>query len=537
MSRRESKEMPNFIPYNQSQIRLLPLDIQEMIPEDHLLYAIDAIVEKLNLSCIYQKYKNTEGGRPSYYPLMLIKVLFYAYATGIRSSRKIAAKLESDVFFMYLAAMQRPDFRTISDFRKVHFPELKEVFKQIVLIALELGIVKIGHISIDGTKMRASAGRRRTKSKERLEKMIGEIDKEIKEILAEASKIDEREDRLYGERRGDELPKELRKREVLKEKIEKAQEALKKKGWKEANITDPDCRFMQDADGGKDTSYNTQVAVDEEAQVVVANDVTSEVNDLHQFIPLYEQVEENTGKKPEEVSADCGYSNGKNYIHIEKNNIDAYLPDQMFEKEVDEEGKEKIGTFDRRNFTYNKEEDTYTCPAGKKLVFKQRYKQNGIDSRIYVGQECGECESRGKCTRGKARHIKRSVVDELVKQMRRKLLTEEGKQKYMKRLSTVEPVLGNLKMNLGYRDFLVRGIEKVKGEFNLMCIAHNIKKIHKHLISEEGDGFWAVLKQNCGGGVSFLIFFAEIIAKKVKEVFLRINITTWGFTRGKLAAI
>jgi len=529
--------MPNFILYNQSQLSIFPLDIREMIPEAHLVYAIDAIVEKLNLSCIYQKYKNTEGGRPSYHPLMLIKVLFYAYATGIRSSRKIAAKLESDVFFMYLAAMQRPDFRTISDFRKAHFPELKEVFKQIVLIALELSIAKIGHISIDGTKMRASAGRRRTKSKKKMEKMIVEIDKEIKEILAEASKIDEREDRLYGERRGDELPRELRKREVLKEKIEKAQEALKKKGWKEANITDPDCRFMKDADGGKDTSYNSQVAVDGEAQVIVANDVSSEVNDHHQFIPLYEQVEENAGKKPKEVSADCGYSNGPNYIYIEKNKIDAYIPDQMFEEEVDRDGKERIGPFDRRNFRYNKEEDTYTCPASKKLVFKQRYKQNGIDSRIYVGQECGDCEYRGECTRGKARHIKRSVIDELVKQMRRKLLTEEGRKKYLKRLSTVEPVLGNLKKNLGYRDFLVRGIEKVKGEFSLMCIAHNIKKIHKHLISEEGDGFWAVLKQSYREKLSFLTLLTEEIAKKIEEVFFGVKITTLNFIRGKLAAI
>jgi transposase len=407
--------------------------------------------------------------------MMLIKVLFYAYAVGIRSSRKIAARLESDVFFMYLAAMQRPDFRTVSDFRKAHLLRLRELFKQIVNIAQELGIAKIGHIAIDGTKMRASSGRRRTKSKEELDK----LEEEIAKMLDEAEEVDEEEDRLYGDKRGDEMPKELRKREDLIEKIEKAKEKLEKEGWKEANITDPDSRFMKDADGAIDTSYNTQVAVEAEAQVIVANDVVTEVNDHHQFIPIYEQVLDNTGERPEEVSADCGYSNGKNHIYIEENKIDAYLPDQMFDKEVDKEGKKKIGRYDRRNFKYDKEGDKLTCPEGKRLVFKQNHKKDGIKSRIYVGQECSLCQQRLECTRSKARQVKVSEVDEIMVRMRKKLLTEEGKEKYKKRLSTVEPVLGNIKKNFGYRDFLLRGIEKVKGEFDLMCIAHNINPQHK----------------------------------------------------------
>jgi len=456
---------------------------------------------------------------------MLIKVLFYAYAIGIRSSRKIAARLESDVFFMYLAAMQRPDFRTISDFRKEHLEQLKELFKQIVLISKELGIVKIGHIAIDGTKMRASAGRRRTKSKEKLEKMAEEIDKEIEEILDEASEVDEGEDRLYGDRRGDELPKELHKKKDLIEKIEKAKEVLEKKGWKEVNITDPDCRFMKDADGGKDTSYNTQVAVDSEAQVIIANDVTSEVTDQHQFIPIYEQVVENTSEKPKEVSADCGYYSGENYIYIKEKEIDGYLPDQMFEKEVDKEGKEEIGKYDRRNFKYDKEGDTFTCPEGKKLIFKQNYKKNGIKSRVYVAQECSLCKQKSECTKGKARQIKVSEVDGIIERMRKKLLTEEGKERYKKRLSTVEPVLGNIKMNLGYRDFRLRGIEKVKGEFNLMCIAHNLKKIHKYLISEGGGRFWAHMKRNHEGSLSFLKNFRENASFKIKKTFSTLIIT------------
>ena len=220
--------MPNFIPYNQGQLMLLPLNIREMIPENHLVDGVSTIVDRLDLPSIYRKYKNDEGGRPSYHPLMLIKVLFYAYAVGIRSSRKIAARLESDIYFMYLAAMQRPDFRTVSDFRMEHLEQLKDIFKQIVRISRKLGIAKIGHISIDGTKMRASAGRRQTKSKEKLEKMEEEIEKEIEKILDEADKIDDEEDRLYGDKRGDELPEELRKREDLIDKIEKAKEGVER---------------------------------------------------------------------------------------------------------------------------------------------------------------------------------------------------------------------------------------------------------------------------------------------------------------------
>ena len=290
---------------------------------------------------------------------------------------------------------------------------------------------------------------------------------------------------------------------------------------------------MQDADGGIDTSYNTQVAVDEEAQVIVANDVVTEVNDHHQFIPLYEQVLENTGKKPEEVSADCGYSNGKNYMYIEANKIDAYLPDQMFDKQVDKEGNEKLGRYDRRNFRYNKEEDAFICPEGKRLVFKQKQKKDGIESRIYVGQECCDCRRRAECTRGKARHIKVSEVDGIMKRMREKLLTEEGKERYKKRLSTVEPVLGNLKKNLGYRDFLLRGLEKVRGEFQLMCIAHNIKKIHKYVTSEEGGGFSAQKWQKTENHSSFLENIKGIASEKIKTFLFRLIVPTTCSSRGE----
>jgi len=523
--------MANFILYNQEQLMLLPLNIVEMIPQDHLVHGVSTLVERLDLSSIYQTYKNSEGGRPSYHPLMLIKVIFYAYAVGVRSSRKIAGRLESDIFFMYLAAKQRPDFRTISDFRKNHLEEIKELFQQIVVISMELGIAKIGHISIDGTKMRASAGRQKTKSKESLDKLEQEIEKEIEKMFDEAEEIDEEEDRLYGDKRGDEMPKELHNKEDLIKKIEEAKKKLKEKGWKRVNITDPDSRFMQDADGGIDMGYNAQVAVDDKTQVIVANDVTFEVNDHHQFIPLYEQVVDNTDKKPEEVSADCGYANGKNYMYIEDNKIDAYLPDQMFDKEVDKEGTEKLGRYDRRNFIYNKDKDTLTCPEGKRLVFKTNQKKDGIKSRIYVGQECSDCRERAECTRSSARYIKVSEVDGIIERMREKLLTDQGRQRYKKRLSTAEPVFGNLKKNFGYRDFQLRGLKKVRGEFQLICIAHNIKKIHKYVTSQKGGGGSGQKRRKTENNASFLENIKGIGSEKIRTFLSRLTVPTLGFSR------
>jgi len=472
--------MGNFLPYNQAQLMLLPPEIRELIPEDHLVFGIDAVVEGLDLSFIYEKYRNDEGGRRSYHPKMLLKVLLYAYAIGVRSSRKIAAKLGSDVHFMYLAAMARPDFRTISDFRKVHIEGLGGLFRQVVLVCMKLGIAKVGHIAIDGTKMRASAGRRRTKSRKKLTELEEEIEREIRKILEEAERVDEEEDRLYGDKRGDEMPEELRDKEAFKEKIKKAVEKLEKEGWKEANTTDPDAKFMKDADGAIDLSYNTQIAVEGESQVIVANDVVQEENDVHQFKPMYEKVKRVTGEEPEEVSADCGYYSGEAMLYIEEEEIDAYLPYQEFEREA----REGVPEFDKSRFIYDEEEDILTCPTGEKLVFKQNYNQKGIPSRIYVGERCEGCGRQVECTRGKVRHVKISDVDRIREVMREKLLSEEGRSKYKKRLSTVEPVFGNLKKNLGYRDFLLRGLGKVKGEFNLMCMAHNLKKIHRYHLSK-----------------------------------------------------
>lgn len=473
--------MPNFKPYVQNQSMLFPADIRDLIPEDHLVRVIDKVVEGLDLRSIYDKVENDSGGCTAYHPMMLLKVLFYAYIQNIRSSRKIAEKLRTDIHFMYLAGMQKPDFRTISDFRKNNIEELEVLFTQIVVLCMRLGLAKVGHVAIDGTKMRASAGKKNTRSEEYIDELMKKVEEQMKEILENANKVDDEEDELYGkDKRGDEIPKELTNKKVFKEKLQKALEELKKKELKQVNTTDPEARFMKAADGGIQVSYNVQVAIDAENQIIVANNVCSDSNDEHQFIPMYENIQEVTGKKPEEVSADAGYEDNENYIYIKENSINAYLPDRMMKKEVDHQGKQHIPPFDRRNFIYNENDDTYRCPAGETLYYYRQFERNGVSYKLYKCKNCGQCSLKRRCTKTQTnRQIVVSEADAVKEQMREKLLTEHGSKKYLLRLSTVEPVIGNLKRNFGFTYFLLRGLKKTMGEFNLMCIAHNIKKIHR----------------------------------------------------------
>ena len=309
--------MPNFKRYIQNQPMLLPLDIRELIDKNSIVYLIDRIVESLDLSRIYDKYSNDEGGSSAYHPSMLIKILFYAYVEGIRSSRKIAHRVGCDIFFMYLAGFQKPDFRTISDFRKNNIEELKYLFTQIAAICYKYGLVNLGHVAIDGTKICASAGRRSTYGKEKIDEMIKGIEAVIERLLEDGKEVDEEEDRIFGSNKtGYEIPDELKDKEAIKEKLKQIKKIMQEKKLKQVNLTDSDSRFMKEADGSKDLSYNVQVAVDAENQIIVGNDVTSEPTDQHQFIPMYEQVVENLGDKPKEVSADCGYDSNENYVYI-----------------------------------------------------------------------------------------------------------------------------------------------------------------------------------------------------------------------------
>lgn len=457
--------------YEQHQIQLLPNSIEELIPSNHIVRALDIVIEQLDMDELYRSY--SEEGQPGYHPKMLMKILLYGYMTGTRSSRKIAEKTKSDVYYMYLTAMQRPDFRTISDFRLNKKEYIISYFKQVLEICKEAGLYTLRHISIDGSKIKANASKERTKEEFELDAYEGKI----KGMLKLAEEEDEKEDEIYGKNKGiNEIPPELSTKEKLLEKIKEAKEKLKVEKQKRINLTDKDARFMKMPDGGIGLCYNVQVAVDSDNQIITANDVRKEGNDNHLFQIVYEEVLRNTNKKPKEVTADAGYYSGETYLYLENKGIDGYIPESRYEKER----KGKTKKYDRRNFRYDKEKNEYICPEGKELFFAHNGIRNGVKYSKYKCKECRDCKVKKVCISKENAENRQILIyenDLFKEEMRKKLSTEEGSKILSQRKAIVEPVFAQLKHIMGFRNFLLRGVEKVKTEVSLICTAYNIKKL------------------------------------------------------------
>lgn len=433
---------------------LFPKKLTEFLPEEHLAKTIYEIVNQLNLSNIEEKY--SEMGQHAYNPKMMVSLLFYGYAKGIRSSRKISEGCENRFDFIFLSDGQRPSHDRISDFRKDNLEELKDIFKIIVLTGANLGLAKIGNIdtSIDGAKVKANASPKLSKDEDGLLNLLLKTDEEINKMLSEAEQVDNEEDQRYGkDRRGDELPKKLKAKQSRKKAIEEALEKLKhqkeeakKKIIEEKereptesemkkinkikiNVTDNDAKFMQERKGVIKPNYNAQLSVDEKEQFILANDVVNECNDQHQLVSMTQQTKENLGESPKKVNADNGY-----YPELEK--------------------------------------------AVKKFPKVDFY----VDDRNRRKKDVNLKELKKKYSKIQYKNLK-------------KLLTKRGGEQYKKRMYTVEPPIGNLKHNLGYRDFLLRGTDKAAGEFNLMCTAHNLKKIHKKISGKKKKNLAGALQK------------------------------------------
>ena len=442
-----------FRPYDRDQLILLPPALQEWLPEGHLSGCVAELVDALDLSEIFSYYGGPARGTVPFDPRMLTTVIIYAYCIGVFSSRKINRKLEEDVAFRVLAANQRPDFRTISDFRKVHLKALTGLFKQVLEMCRTAGLVKLGNVAVDGTKIQAAASKHKAMSYDRMEKEDARLTAEIAEMFRQAQAADEQEDAEYGsDRRGDELPVEMAFRESRRKKIQEAKATLEREAKEKAeaakreiearekegkqydpklkkltgipdpkaqkNFTDPESRIMPSSTykGSFLQGYNCQAAVDGKSQIIVAADITQETNDKKQAAPMLAQVIENTGAAPKNVLMDSGYFSEENMGKLDNPGMEVFMPPDR-----KEHGKK-----------------TPAAPRG----------------RIPGGL---------------------SVAD----RMRRKLQTKIGHAVYAKRKEIVEPVFGQIKQARGFRQFLLRGVEKVKGEWTLICTTHNILKLWK----------------------------------------------------------
>ena len=495
--------MQKFKPDRSEQSFLLPPHLSDFVPEEHLARVISEVVEGIDTEEIEDKYSRL--GQRTYHPKIIIKLLIYAYATGMRSGRRIAAACETDTAFMFLAQMHRPDFRTINDFRKNHAAAFAGVFTAVLGACRELGLGRAGLIAIDGSKLRASASAARTRDREGLLRIEERLDAEIAAIMAEADAVDSAEDEAWGEERGDELPPELRSREALRARV---REVLAATGEGEKrNLTDPEARFMRTSEGKIRPAYNCQIAVSED-RLILAAEATCEAADAGQLVPTLERALGNLrsarkgakapggegkggagaeGKEEEEaplrVLADAGYASYDNYQYLKERRLEGYIPDREFTRS---ERRGKADPYRADDFTYDAERDLYVCPQGKTLPLLRRRTGPRRSQRIYEGTECSACPVRKECTRAGARRIHREEREDLQREMRDRLRTPEGRSIYLKRMHLVEGPFGHLKHNLGYRFFHLRGKLKAGAELHLMCTAYNLKKLHKRRLALAG---------------------------------------------------
>jgi transposase len=428
--------------YLPNQDFLLPPSLREWLPENHLVYFVSDVVENLDLSAMDAVYGDEQRGQPPYDPGMMTKLLIYGYCIGLFSSRRIQQRLHEDIAFRVLAAGNAPNFRTISDFRKIHLATLEGLFEQVLKIALEAGAMKLGRVALDGTKVKANASKHKAMSYDRMKEKERQIRAEVKELLAQAEAADAAEDEQYGaDQQGEELPAELQRRESRLKKIRQAKRALEDRAQQKAeaegksteevkqakpaakdqyNFTDPESRIMMGRDGFVQ-GYNAQAAVEPALQLIVGQSVTPAANDKEQVVPMVEVIEQQSGQRPTELLADSGYCSEKNLEHLET--------------------------------------------AGKS--------GEPIKSYVATGKQ-KHGEHRQPCPRGP---LPKNATR--VERMKRKLQTKAGRVVYAARKTIVEPVFGQIKQARGFRQFLLRGLVKVRGEWALVCLTHNILKLYR----------------------------------------------------------
>jgi len=450
-----------FRPYNPNETYLFPPSPQDWLPENHPAHFVNEVVAQLDLGPIYQSYDALRG-YPPYHPTMMVKVWIYAVMKGIHSSRKVEKALYEDIGFRFLSGNQQPDHWTLSEFRRRHHKALGELFVQTVRLAATAGLVKLNHVVLDGTKIKANASKHSAMSYARMEKEEERLRREIERIFREIDANDRDEDRKYGNRRGDELPPELATRQKRLEAIKRAKaeleaearakeearrkekgdrdkpprrrnrnkptkpEEIKPEAKAQRNFTDPDSRIMKDSNKAFIQGYNAQAGVDAETHIIVTAELTNQAGDTVHLPDQVEQVRQNTGHYPKEVSADAGYCSEKNLTFLEEKGIEAFIPP---EKVTHSEWRER------------------KSPRG-------RIPQNA--SRKYL--------------------------------MRRKLTTKRGRERYKLRQTSVEPVFGHVKEQLGLRQFLLRGLSKVRSWWRFTCAVHNLLKLYRAGLRFQNDG-------------------------------------------------
>ena len=443
--------MKRFKAYDTHQSYLLPPSPREWLPKDHLAYFIDNVVDQLDLSEVFASYEGTKG-QPPYHPQMMVKVWLYGYCVGIRSSRRLERALHEDVGFRMLSGNQQPDHWTLSEFRRRHLLALSGLFLQTVRLAQQAGMVKLGQVAIDGTKLKANASKHKAMSYGRMEKEEKRLREEIRQYFEEVEATDQAEQERYGMKRGDELPDHLKteqqRLEVIRQAMAQLEEEARRKARAEQqkrrekaakqgrtyrprkdpndatpspkaqrNFTDPDSRIMKNADQAFIQGYNAQAAVDVDSQIIVAAQLSNQAADGPHLVEMVERVKQATGTCPQEVLADAGYFGEDNVTTLEEQGMSVLIPPE-----------------------------------------RVRHRQ-----------------WRERCLPPSPPPKDASVSE----WMSYRLKLPKNRERYRKREQSVEPVFGQIKEARGLRQFLLRGLEKVSALWQLECAVHNLLKLYR----------------------------------------------------------
>jgi transposase len=485
------------VPFKSSPIEfnqhlLFPSNIFDLLAKDHECYLFTDLFQQLDTSVIESSYKLK--GQNAYHPRLIVSILIYAYSRGVFGSRQIERRCREDLSFMYIAQMNCPNFRVLSDFRKDHGRFFHDCFKQTVKLALELKLASLGHISLDGSKFKAHTSKHKAMSYGRLKEKEQALSAEIDDLIEQANLCDLEEDKAYKERAGYEIPEDLKYKQARLAQIKAAKQALEQReeqlnpgkaieDTKQISFADTEARIMGKK-GCFDYAYNAQISVDADLQIIVGQHISQNANDKQEVEPALKALQDTAGRLPDQLSADNGYWSGDNLQALEQSNLDAYIATDKGEKTH----KTPLDASDRKlvkaDFEYREDENTFTCPGGQVLEMI-RATQDG--SRMYQGcaEVCAGCTLQSRCCqskKGEARTINTDDKEPLRQQMNVKMEQQASKELYSKRKVIVEPVFGQIK-NSGFRGFSVRGKDKVAGEFSLVCATHNIKKIAKAIFT------------------------------------------------------
>lgn len=536
MSRRKPAA-PVFKAYGQDQLMLLPPRYDEFIPADHLVRVVNAVIEKLDLHVLEAQYKG--GGTSSYHPKMLLKVLVYAYSQKVYASRRIAKAVREQMPFLWLSGGQQPDFRTINTFRSSRMKGvIDEVFASVLEYLVETGHVKLAHYFVDGTKIEADANKHKVVWAKRKERYEQRLRPQIQELLQQIEQVNAAENAAYGEKDLEEVepsaPVSELTAESLKAKItelnarlqaltpptapatlevetvQAAQHALKKlekdclprlekyeqqtetlAGRNSYAKTDPEasCMRMKEDRGAEKPwpkpAYNVQIGT--EGQFIVGFSVHGQAGDPTCLIPHLEQVERNLGRLPHKIIADAAYGSEENYAYVEQHQVGNFLKYNTFYQDTHHYRDPDVlraHQFRAEHFRYEPTTDEFICPAEKRLTFTYESQYTTTNQyvtrrRHYACADCQACPLKPHCTRAKGNREIRISFKLLAyrKQARENLTSEEGLALRAARSTEVETVFGHLKHNLGFRRFYLRGLKKVKTEWGLLSIAHNMQKL------------------------------------------------------------